>query len=118
MGAEAIAAPTEDGRNPFRSNLFSAGAVQALGQPLWRPPNPAGWDGSLPAWITASQLTQRIGWSRRLVARFGGDRDPRALLETVLADLARDDTIQVVTRAPSRAAGLALVLASPEFNRR
>ena len=117
-GAGMVAAPTEDGRVPIRANPFSVGALQVLGQPLWRPPSPAGWDESQSAWITASQLTQRIGWSRRLVARFGGDRDPRELLRTVLADAARDDTIQVVTRAPSRETGLALLLASPEFNRR
>ncbi|PTM95213.1 DUF1800 domain-containing protein [Mycoplana dimorpha] len=117
-GAGAVMAPTEDGRVPIRANPFSVAALQALGQPLWRPPSPAGWDEGLSAWITASQLTQRIGWSHRLVARFGGDQDPRALLGTVLADAARDDTIEVVTRAPSRQAGLALLLGSPEFNRR
>lgn len=117
-GAGMVMAPTEDGRLPIRPNPFSVAALQVLGQPLWRPPSPAGWDEGLPAWITASQLTQRIGWSRRLVSRFGGDRDPRALLRTVLADVARDDTIEVVTRAPSRQAGLALLLGSPEFNRR
>jgi uncharacterized protein (DUF1800 family) len=107
-----------DGRIALRANPLSAGGLERLGQPLWSAPSPAGWDESLSAWITASQVTERIAWARRLVARFGGDLDPRDLLQTIMADAARADTIEVVSRAPSRAVGLALVLASPEFNRR
>ncbi len=113
-----LAAPTADGRAPIRANPLSVGALQRLGQPLWRPPSPAGWDEELSAWITAAQLTQRIDWLHALVARFGGDRDPRLFVQAVLGDAARDDTIQVVSQAPSRQAGLVLALASPEFNRR
>ncbi|HUH48779.1 MAG TPA: DUF1800 domain-containing protein [Mycoplana sp.] len=113
-----VDAPTEDGKVPIRANPLTVGALQNLGQPLWRPPSPAGWDEGISTWITASQLTQRIAWIRRLVKRFGGSADPRTLLQAVLADAARDDTIQVVAGAPSRDAGLSFVLASPEFNRR
>lgn len=113
-----VAEPTADGRVPLRPNPLTVGALQRLGQPMWRPPSPAGWDESMAGWITASQLTERIAWAGRLAARFGGDSDPRQVLETVLADAARDDTIKVVSRAPSRQAGLVLMLASPEFNRR
>lgn len=113
-----VDAPTEDGKVPIRPNPLTVGVLQNLGQPLWRPPSPAGWDESISTWVTASQLTQRIAWIRRLVKRFGGSADPRRLLQAVLADAARDDTIQVVAGAPSKDAGLSLVLASPEFNRR
>ncbi|MBB3977788.1 uncharacterized protein (DUF1800 family) [Rhizobium azooxidifex] len=113
-----LAAPTADGRVPIRANPLSVGALQRLGQPLWRPPSPAGWDEELSVWITAAQLTQRIDWARDLVARFGDDRDPRRFVKAVLGDAARDDTIQVVSQASSREAGLVLTLASPEFNRR
>ncbi|MCD2184578.1 DUF1800 domain-containing protein [Rhizobium sp. GN54] len=116
--ATVLARPTADGRVPIRANPLSVGALQRLGQPLWRPPSPAGWDEELSAWITAAQLTQRIDWARALVARFGGDRDPRRFVAAALGDIARDDTIQVVSQAPSREAGLVLTLASPEFNRR
>ncbi|MDR6758557.1 uncharacterized protein (DUF1800 family) [Mycoplana sp. BE70] len=115
---DLIAAPTADGKIPIRANPLTVGVLQILGQPLWRPPSPAGWDESISTWVTASQLAQRIAWIRRLVKRFGGSSDPRALLQAVLADAARDDTIQVVAGAPSRDAGLSFVLASPEFNRR
>ncbi len=113
-----VDAPTIDGKVPIRANPLTVGVLQNLGQPLWRPPSPAGWDESTATWVTASQLTQRIAWIRRLVKRFGGSADPRTLLQAVLADAARDDTIQVVAGAPSKEAGLTFVLASPEFNRR
>lgn len=103
---------------PLRANPDSVAALERLGQPLWRAPSPAGWDEDISVWITASQLAGRIAYARRLVGRFGAGRDPRDLLETVMADAARDDTIRAVSRAPSRAAGLTMVLAAPEFNRR
>ena len=109
---------TAEGKPALGANPFSVGAIDRLGQPIWSAPSPAGWEENLSAWITASQLTERIAWIRRLVARFGGDADPRAFLEATMADAARADTIETVSRAPNREVGLAMVLASPEFNRR
>jgi uncharacterized protein (DUF1800 family) len=109
---------TAKGRPALASNAFSVAPIERLGQVIWSPPSPAGWAEDISAWITASQLTERIAWVRRLVARFGGDTDPRAFLETTMADAARADTIEIVSRAPSREAAMAMVLASPEFNRR
>nr|WP_298100212.1 DUF1800 domain-containing protein [uncultured Shinella sp.] len=107
-----------DGRPALGANPFSVGAIERLGQPIWSVPSPAGWEEGLSAWITASQLTERIAFARRFVARFGGDADPRAFLEDTMADAARSDTIETVSRAPNREVALAMVLASPEFNRR
>ena len=109
---------TANGRPALASNAFSVAPIERLGQVIWSPPSPAGWAEDISAWITASQLTERIAWVRRLVARYGGDTDPRAFLEATMADAARADTIEIVSRAPSREAAMAMVLASPEFNRR
>ncbi len=109
---------TAEGKPALGVNPLSVGIIDRLGQPIWSAPSPAGWEEKLSAWVTASQLTERIAWARRLVARFGEAHDPRILLEATMADAARADTIETVSRAPSRAVGLAMVLASPEFNRR
>lgn len=109
---------TAEGKPALTANPLSVGIIDRLGQPIWSAPSPAGWEEGLSAWVTASQLTERIAWARRLVARFGDKADPRAFLEATMADAARADTIETVARAPSRAVGLAMVLASPEFNRR
>ncbi len=99
-------------------NQLTVGAVRKLGQPLWEPPSPAGFEEGFDAWISSSQLTGRIEWAQRVSARYTGQLDPDALLKATLREAARDDTITVVRQAPNRAAGAALVLASPEFNRR
>ncbi|MDL2408527.1 DUF1800 domain-containing protein [Rhizobium calliandrae] len=93
-------------------------ALQRMGQPVWRPPSPAGFPEGFDAWINAGELSERISWVRRAIGRYGKQVDPRQFLKETLADAARDDTIRVVSQAPNKMTGLTLVLASPEFNRR
>ncbi|MBB3391630.1 uncharacterized protein (DUF1800 family) [Rhizobium sp. BK275] len=100
------------------ARALGQGALRRMGQPTWLPPSPAGFEESFSAWITASQLSERLSWARRASAQFGRDVDPREFLKATLADAARDETIRVVSQAPNRVSGLTLVLASPEFNRR
>ncbi|WP_246697480.1 DUF1800 family protein [Rhizobium sp. G21] len=92
--------------------------MRNLGQPIWQPSSPAGFPEGFDAWVSASQITGRISWAQRLARRRAGQTDPVKFLKVVLADAARDDTITIVSQAPNRAAGVALTLASPEFNRR
>lgn len=101
-----------------RPNPLTVQAVTRLGQPLWRPSSPAGFDDGFSAWIAGGPLADRIAWARLAANKLGGDRDPRAFLQETLRDAARQDTIDIVSKAPNRQMGLALVLASPEFNRR
>ncbi|WFU12620.1 DUF1800 domain-containing protein (plasmid) [Rhizobium sp. CB3090] len=93
-------------------------ALKRMGQPVWRPPSPAGFPEGFDAWINAGELSERISWARRAIGRYGKLDDPRQFLKETLADAARDDTIGVVSQAPNKMMGLTLVLASPEFNRR
>ena len=137
MSAKKDAAPAADGqatmqappspedearikrRKAFQmARALGQGALRRMGQPTWLPPSPAGFEENFSAWITASQLSERLSWARRASAQFGRDVDPRTFLKATLADAARDETIRVVSQAPNRVSGLTLVLASPEFNRR
>lgn len=102
----------------LRHNPLTVPAVERLGQPVWQPPSPAGFDDVFSTWIAGGPLAGRIAWARLAAARLGGDRDPRAFLHETLRDAARQDTIDAVSLAPTRQMGVALVLASPEFNRR
>jgi uncharacterized protein (DUF1800 family) len=99
-------------------NPLTVGAIKKLGQPVWEPASPAGFEESFSAWVSSSQITGRIEWAQRVAAKFGQRQDPNALLQEVLQDAAREDTIKVVSQAPNKTAGIALILASPEFNRR
>jgi uncharacterized protein (DUF1800 family) len=99
-------------------NPLTAGAVKALGQPVWEPASPEGTEEEFSAWISSTQLVGRIEWAQRVADRVGTRAEPLALARMVLRDAARDDTLKVISQAPSRRAGLSLLLASPEFNRR
>ncbi|MGR6465820.1 DUF1800 domain-containing protein [Rhizobium sp. PAMB 3182] len=108
----------KDDKRRRRLRNLTVAALNRMGQPIWNPSSPAGFGDRAEEWINASQLTERIAWCRNAVQLFGGDRDPRAFVDDVLADAAGDNTRKVVSQAPSRPYGLTLVLASPEFNRR
>ncbi len=106
-------------RKAFQTaRALGQGALRRMGQPTWLPPSPVGFEEKFDAWITASQLAERLAWARRASAQFGQDDDPREFLKATLGDAARDETIRVVSQAPNKISGLTLVLASPEFNRR
>lgn len=96
----------------------AAQMIAGLGEPVWRPSDAAGFKDTNAYWFNPAQLSARIEWARQLVRRIPGKPDPRNFARDVLADLARDDTVRLVSRAPSREAGLMLALVSPEFNRR
>ena len=53
-----------------------------------------------------------------VAASLGENVDPRDLLERVAADAASQETRQTIARAESRQQALALLLMSPEFQRR
>ncbi|MDH4441034.1 MAG: DUF1800 domain-containing protein, partial [Rhizobium sp.] len=97
---------------------FAVATLDALGQPLWRPSNAAGFDDGSASWGGPGQLAQRIAFARRLVGRGGRDLDPRDFLRATLGETARADTVTVVSQAPNRDSGLLATLVSPEFNRR
>lgn len=101
-----------------RFNPLTVGAIRSLGQPIWEPASPEGTEEEFSAWISSTQLVGRIEWAQRVATRVGTRIEPMTLAQTVLRDAARDDTLKVVSQAPSRRAGLSLLLASPEFNRR
>lgn len=92
------------------------GIYPAQSQPLFNCPSPAGWPDEAAAWLTASAIDSRIAWAERAGAR--ARIGPRALLETALGPLASGRTRAAVAGAADAAQGVALVLMSPEFQRR
>lgn len=120
MAQEDRAEMREERRERLRPplNPLTVGAVKKLGQPVWEPASPEGTEEEFKAWISSSQLTGRIEWAQAVAARAGARTEPLELAKAVLRDAAREDTLTVVSQAPSRQAGLSLLLAAPEFNRR
>jgi uncharacterized protein (DUF1800 family) len=91
-------------------------AQVALGEPLWRPPAPKGFDDNNAAWTDG--LAQRLDIANQLARRVGASADPEAAVDAALGPLASDKTRQTIARAESRPQALALLLMSPEFQRR
>jgi uncharacterized protein (DUF1800 family) len=60
----------------------------------------------------------RLDVAAQVASRTGSNIDPRDLLELAVADAASMDTRQTIERAESRQQALALLLMSPEFQRR
>ncbi|MEM7546861.1 MAG: DUF1800 domain-containing protein [Pseudomonadota bacterium] len=89
-----------------------------MNQIVYVPPGPQGWPEEAEAWITPQGLSERIDWASRLGRKVAARTDPRDFLRTALADHMSDETEFAATRAAERWEGIALVLASPEFNRR
>ena len=108
---------TREKLRPLR-NPLTVGAVKKLGQPVWEPASPEGTEEEFNAWISSTQLVGRIEWAQLVATRVGTRVEPLELARAVLRDAARDDTLKVVSQAPSRRTGLSLLLAAPEFNRR
>lgn len=113
---DADFAPAGGGANPRRNSL-TAGALAAMQQALWAAPSPAGWPEKADEWLAPAALAQRLNWIPQLV-RHVPDRTAAGFLDRVLGPLASEQTRSVVMAASNREEGLALVLASPEFNRR
>jgi uncharacterized protein (DUF1800 family) len=94
------------------------GSLNLLGQPLWSPSGPNGFPDSNAAWAAPEGIKLRLDISAQISSRLADSVDPRDLLELVAADAASSETRRTVERAETRQQALALLLMSPEFQRR
>lgn len=92
--------------------------LELLGQPLFRAPSPEGWPDDAASWASADGLMKRLEWAEALSRRVGVRARPEDLAAEALGPLLQDGTRQSIKRAESAAQGLALLLLSPEFQRR
>jgi uncharacterized protein (DUF1800 family) len=98
--------------------LHPAPLLTQLGQGVWRPGSPAGYDDIAASWAAPDALVRRVDVAQRLAAHTGDGVDPRTLGQTLLAGSISPATAAAVARAESVQTALALLLVSPEFLRR
>ena len=104
-----------------RQELPPAQAINVmnqLGQPVWRPGSPAGYDDTAATWAAPDALLRRVEMAQRMATQAGAAVDARALAPRVLPGAVSDATISAIARAQSGSTALALLLVSPEFLRR
>jgi uncharacterized protein (DUF1800 family) len=129
---EAWKAPLTKVRNPYEF-LVATGRLQArvpddpgfylnglnvLGQPLWSPSGPNGFPDTNAAWAAPEGMKLRLDLSAQVASRIGANIDARDLLELAVADAASVETRRTIEHAESRQQAFALLLMSPEFQRR
>jgi uncharacterized protein (DUF1800 family) len=112
----ALAALRALGAPPERGGL-AIQAMNRLAQPLWNPPSPKGWPDTAGDWTGPEALLARVDWAYALAGRFSRT-DAQAAAEAVLGRLGRDALRREIGRAGSAQDALAILLASPEFQRR
>ena len=114
-GEWLVAAGRATGVTPPDARPF-IGALNVLGEPLWRPPAPKGFDDTSAAWVDG--LAERLDLANQAGRRITQPIDPKELVDTALGPLATPETREAVSRAESRPQAVALLLMSAEFQRR
>ena len=95
-----------------------AGVLNELGQPVWRPQAPAGWDDIAATWAAPDALLRRIDMSPRLVAPVAEQLDARKIGPVLMPGSLSSATAEQIARAESPTSALALLMVSPDFLRR
>lgn len=94
------------------------GTLRRMGQLPMSAPSPKGWPEDEAVWLASKQVIDRVEWAQALASRLPATLDARALAADVLGPLLGASTATWIGRAPSPAEALALLIASPEFQRR
>lgn len=92
--------------------------LNLLGQPLWAPAGPNGYPDTAAAWAAPEGMKLRLDIASQMGARLGPNIDPLDLLEFAAGEAASVETRRTIERAESRQQALALLLMSPELQRR
>jgi len=101
-----------DGEPMLRSVLY-------LGQPPFAAPSPQGWPDQADDWLGPESVLTRVEWAQKVGEDTGHRIDrPDALAASILGPLLTSRTHDAVRTASTPSDALALLMASPEFQRR
>ena len=94
------------------------GGTGLLGQRVQAAPSPAGWPDRAEDWLGPDAVWKRVEWATRVAARSGRRADARLLAQASLGPGLGEGTAGGLSRAADGPQALALLLLSPEFQRR
>ncbi|HSV03126.1 MAG TPA: DUF1800 family protein [Phenylobacterium sp.] len=92
--------------------------LTALGQKPFTPGSPKGWPEDAGAWAAPDAVVKRMQFAQGFAAQATQGRDPKELAAQALGPRLSPATATAIARAESRPEGFALLLMSPEFQRR
>lgn len=106
------------GETPAALNVVN-GALTGLGQRPFAAPSPKGWPDEAAPWAASDALVKRMQFAQALGARTGpAVADPNALAAAALGARLSPASATAIARAESRPEAVALLLMTPEFQRR
>ncbi|HTV96923.1 MAG TPA: DUF1800 domain-containing protein [Steroidobacteraceae bacterium] len=93
-------------------------AFDLLGQRQYTSGSPAGWADTAKSWDGSDALMHRVLFASRAAERYQQSSSPLEVAAASLGGFARPDTLTALSRASSGSQAFALLLMSPEFQRR
>jgi uncharacterized protein (DUF1800 family) len=97
---------------------FQVQTLHVLDQQPFFAAQPEGWSDQAKDWIGPEAVLHRADCCQNFAGRLPDPPDPVVLADEIFGETLSDDTGQAIKRAASRREGLALLIASPEFQRR
>jgi uncharacterized protein (DUF1800 family) len=95
-----------------------APVLTGLGQKPFSAPSPKGWADEAQVWCAPDALIKRLRFSEGFAAVVADRLDPNLLAQTALGARLSPPVAKAVARAETRREAMALLLMSPEFQRR
>jgi uncharacterized protein (DUF1800 family) len=93
-------------------------ALTTLGQRPFAAPSPKGWADEAGAWTAPDAVVKRLAIAETFGARAAPTGDPQQVARQALGARLAPATLQAIARAETRAQAFAILLMSPEFQRR
>jgi uncharacterized protein (DUF1800 family) len=92
--------------------------ARGLGQRPMAPPSPKGWPDTATDWASPDQIMRRMDWAEDFAAAAPSQASPQEIAAHAMGPLLGSRSGQAIARAESRPQAIAVLLMSPEFQRR
>jgi len=102
---------------PPRNPMQLIGQLNQLGQRPFSAPSPKGWPDDAATWAAPDQIVKRMAWSQNFAAQ-NASLEPVKVAQASLGPRLTAPVQSAILAAESRPEGLAILLMSPEFQRR
>jgi uncharacterized protein (DUF1800 family) len=95
-----------------------SGSLNLLGQKPFSPPSPKGWPDSAAEWAAPDLIIKRMAWAEQAAAPMAQTLDPAESARQALGARLSPEAATAIARAETRKEAFAVLLMSPEFQRR
>lgn len=114
----AVKLPIDLSEHPGKAGAGFSNLLIQLGQPVWKPGSPAGYDDVAASWAGPDALIRRVEAASQLSGKTSPATDTRALAREIFGARLSQTTADVIAAAGDPRQGTALLLVAPEMMRR